>query len=154
MTTSFVITLDLGHRHGASNFGAFEFRSGNLRVTNDVVAKMRSPIGRDPRKLLFFGIGAAAMAAMTLLRSRFMWWPLHPVGFTTGFIWPLRTTAFTIFITWVLKLVLVKVGGLGAYHRARDFFMGTLLGYVLGVTLSFLVDVIWFPGHGHRIHSW
>ena len=154
MVVSFAITLELGHRHGAYNFGAFEFRSGNLRVTNDVVAKMRSPIEVDPRKLMFFGIGAAAMAIMTTLRYRFVWWPLHPIGFTTGFIYPLRTTAFSIFVAWACKLVLVKLGGLRAYEKGRHFFLGTLLGYIVGVTISFIVDMIWFPGQGHRVHSW
>ena len=154
MLASFAFTLELGHRRGAYNFGAFEFRSGNLRVTNDVVAKMRSPIAIDPRKLLFFGIGASAMGLMTFLRYRFVWWPLHPVGFTTGFIYPLRTTAFTIFLAWACKFVLVRLGGLRAYHRARQFFFGTLLGYIVGVSLSFVIDMIWFPGEGHRLHSW
>ena len=154
MVASFVITLGLSHEHGAYNFGSFEFRSGNRYVTNDIVAKIRSPIEVDWRKLMFFGIGGVAMALMTFMRYRFVWWPLHPVGFTTGFIYPMRTTAFTIFLAWACKLTLVKLGGLRAYHRARRFFLGTLLGYIVGVTLSFIVDAIWFTGQGHRVHSW
>ena len=40
------------------------------------------------------------------------------------------------------------------FRKSRPFFLGLLLGYVLGVGGSFLVDVIWFPSHGHMIHHW
>jgi len=41
-----------------------------------------------------------------------------------------------------------------AYERAKPFFVGTLVGYVLGVTFSFIIDIIWFPGAGHQVHHW
>jgi len=62
--------------------------------------------------------------------------------------------AFTLFLTWLIKVILLKVGGINLFRRARPFFLGLLLGYVVGVGLSFLVDVIWFPGQGHMIHHW
>ena len=36
----------------------------------------------------------------------------------------------------------------------RLLFLGLLLGYALGIGLSFVVDVIWFPSRGHMIHHW
>ena len=54
----------------------------------------------------------------------------------------------------IIKGILLKIGGMTLYRRARPFFLGLLLGYVLGVGLCFLVDVIWFPSHGHMIHHW
>ena len=35
--------------------------------------------------------------------------------------------------------------------QPQPFFLGILIGYALAVTLSFVVDVIWFPGNGHGI---
>ena len=154
MIASFIMTLDLAHGKGAYNFGAYEFQSGNLLIMNNTVAKMRTPIEMSWQKLMFLGIGASAMALMTFLRYHFLWWPLHPVGFTTGFIWPIRASAFSIFLAWACKLAILKLGGIRAYKRARTFFLGTLLGYISGIAVSFVIDVIWFPGQGHGLHHW
>ena len=37
------------------------------------------------------------------------------------------------------------------YRRWQPFFLGILIGYALAVTLSFVVDVIWFPGNEHVV---
>ena len=154
MISSFLITLDVSHERGAYNFGSYELQRGNLHIMNSVVSKMRTPIALTWEKLLFLGIGAAVMGVMTFLRYRFLWWPLHPVGFTTGFIWPIRASAFSIFLAWATKLTILKLGGIRGYQRARPFFLGTLLGYITGITISFLIDVIWFSGQGHGLHHW
>ncbi len=154
MAASFLMTLSLSHDRGAYNFGAYELQRGPLHIMNDVVAKMISPVRMTWQKTFFLGLGAALMAVMTFLRYRFLWWPLHPVGFTTGFIWPIRASAFSIFLAWFCKLVLLKLGGARAYERGKKFFLGTLLGYIVGVALSLVVDIIWFPGQGHGLHHW
>jgi hypothetical protein len=155
MAASFVITLDVAHDWGAYNFGSYEFQYGNLNIMNDVVAKMRTPTELKWETVLWLGIGAAAMALMTFLRYRFLWWPIHPVGFTAGGLnWPIRASAFSLFLAWSCKLAILKIGGIRAYERARPFFLGTLLGYITGVAASFVIDVIWFPGQGHTLHHW
>jgi hypothetical protein len=50
--------------------------------------------------------------------------------------------------------VILRVGGITLFRKARPFFLGLLLGYVLGIGLGFVVDVIWFPTHGHMIDHW
>ena len=32
--------------------------------------------------------------------------------------------------------------------------LGVTLGYVVGVTLSTVVDLFWFPTAGHHVHGW
>ena len=33
-------------------------------------------------------------------------------------------------------------------------FMGILIGYLSAVAVGIVVDAIWFPGQGHKIHGW
>jgi len=33
-------------------------------------------------------------------------------------------------------------------------FFGIIVGRSTGVLLSFIVDLIWFPGGGHSVHGW
>jgi len=151
---SVYITLRLGYAIGAYNFGAWEYHRGNIRIFNDVVTKMRNPIPTDWGRLSFLGAGAVITMILTFLHYRLSWWPLHPIGFTIGGVWPIRASAFSIFLAWVCKFTIVKLGGISLYRRVQPFFVGMLVGYVLGVGESLLVDAIWFPGQGHMLHHW
>jgi uncharacterized protein DUF6784 len=61
---------------------------------------------------------------------------------------------FAIFLAWAIKSLLLHLGGVERYEKAKPFFMGIIGGYALGVALSFLIDFIFFPGTGHQIHNW
>jgi hypothetical protein len=98
--------------------------------------------------------GIIGTLLLSVLRLRLPWWPLHPVGFTVGYVYPVRVTAFTVFLVWVTKSIVLRTGGIALYRRLQPFFIGLLTGYTIGVGISTLVDVIWFPGNGHMVHSW
>ena len=93
-------------------------------------------------------------AGITFLRARFHWFPLHPIGLifqqthATWWYW------INFFIAWVLKLVLLRYGGVKAYLAGKPFFYGLGIAYALGVILSSVVDMVWFPSSGHRVHGW
>jgi len=152
---SLIYTLHLGYAYGAYNFGAWEFRSGNIQIISNVVTKMKELTSPDRARLLCLALGAAICSGLIFLRYRFPWWPLHPIGFTiSGTTWPIRISVFSIFLAWLVKLMVLKIGGNRLYTRSRPFFLGILVGYVAGVAVSFLVDVVWFPGEGHMVHHW
>ena len=153
-TLSLVLTLRLGYQWGAYNFGAWEFQRGNQTIINNAVSKLRNPQEIAWSRLAFMGGGGLFCALMTLLRYRFQWWPFHPLGFAVAGAAPGVFAEFSVFLAWLIKFVILKLGGMRTYERAKPFFVGTLVGYVLGVTFSFIVDIIWFPGMGHRVHHW
>jgi len=154
LVTSIGMILYLSYKHGACNFGVYTFRYGNRAMFNNLVSKMRNPFPTDWGRIGFFGIGAVIYTFLTLLRYRFAWWPVSPIGFAVSSIWVTHNLAFSIFLTWLAKTVLLALGGISGYRRARPLFLGMLIGYVLGVGLSFIVDVIFFMGDGHMVHRW
>ena len=100
-----------------------------------------------------FGFGEAAVIA--LMRTRYHWFPLHPVGIAfqreraTWMYW------FSLAMVFAVKWCLLKYGGQRAYRRGKLFFYGLGVGYVSGVMLSMAVDFIWFPGQRlHTVHNW
>ena len=102
---------------------------------------------------LFLG-GIVSMLFLTFMRYRFAWWPFHPVGFAfSGTIFT-RLESFTILIAWLLKFLMLKIGGVAFYRRSMPFFIGILTGYIVAVIAGTVVDAIWFPYAGHRVHSW
>ena len=62
------------------------------------------------------------------MKTRFLWWPLHPGGYVLisgtgmGRLW------FTIFLSWLAKATILKIGGVKLYRQAVPFFLGLILG--------------------------
>ena len=158
-----VLTLHLGYRDGAYNFNSWEivwsgqrhFKSTAAWVKKGLTEAPTAPVYVEhPDYVGFFAVGGALMAALIYLRYRYTWWPLHPVGLSISGSYLARRTACTIFAAWLIKLVMLKIGGPGFYRKSRPFFVGLLVGYVLGIALSSGIDVLWFPDRGHYVHRY
>jgi hypothetical protein len=86
----------------------------------------------------FVGVGAGAMLALTWLRQRFLWWPLHPIGFPIMTSWLVDWMWFSVFLAWLIKVTILKYGGATLFARSRYFFLGMIAGRML-ITGGFLV---------------
>lgn len=155
---SVFITIRLGYLEGAYSFGSFEIPSSADRQFNHVISVLKKHPNdppffiKEPSEFLFFLVGGGLMAALIFLRHRFVWWPLHPVGLAVSGTHLLRHVSFTIFFTWLVKLVVMKIGGPSVYRKSKPLFVGLLVGYILGVAFSTVIDAIWFPESGHAVH--
>jgi hypothetical protein len=147
-------TLYLAYTQGAHNFDAFEWSRGHEWIFGHVARKEANPAPTDWGRMLFMGIGAVSTGCVAFLQYRFAWWPIHPVGMALGAGETTGYAAFSMFLAWIIKLLIIKVGGAQSYRRWRYFFVGIMVGYVVALGVSFIVDCIWFPGNGHRIHVW
>jgi len=154
MAVGVAYTLWLCYTRGAINFDAFEWSRGHEWIFGHVANKELHPAPTDWNRMLFMGIGAVTTGIVALLQYRFAWWPIHPVGMAIGAGETTGYAAFSCFLTWIIKVLIIRVGGAQAYRRWRYFFVGIMVGYVCGLGASFIVDVIWFPGNGHKIHVW
>ena len=118
---------------------------------SSVVQQLRDPFTTDWLKLGHFGIGFLLYSLLSFCHYRFFWWPLHPLGLALSSTWMLQRTVLSVFIAWVAKRLILRFGGAGLYRRLRPFFIGLVVGFFLGVGISFGVDVIWFFGKGHFV---
>jgi hypothetical protein len=157
------LTLYLGYRDGAYNFNSWEivragerhFKSTATWVKNGITKAPVPPVYVEhPDHVGFFGLGGGVMALLIYLRYRFVWWPIHPVGMAISGSYLARRTSFTVFAAWLIKLVMLKIGGPAVYRKSRPFFVGLLVGYILGVALSAFIDMGWFPDRGHYVHRY
>lgn len=139
---------------GAYHFGQFAFGTGNILFFENVKVWINNPTQMSQLEFTWFILGGVVMAFLLLLRYQFPGWPLHPVGFTIARGVAVDNAFFTIFIAWVIKAILLRLGGISLYRNVQPFFLGMLVGFATGMTLSFIVDMIWFPGQGHRLHGW
>ena len=146
-------TIYLGYRYGAYNFETWIFTYGGPLPFDYIVQKMRNPFAVDWQRLGFLGVGAAFYSLLNLLRARFAWWSLHPIGLTLASSFLIKMAAFSLFMGWLCKWIIVRLGGVQLYQRARPFFLGLILGYFSGVAVAITIDFIWFPGQGHWLYG-
>ena len=148
---SIAYTLHLSYRYGAYNAGGWIFGAGARVPFESIVQKMRNPFPTDWMRLFFLAEGSVVMIALTVVRYKFPWWPVHPLGFAVAGGIHVTWVAFSIFLGWLAKLALIRIGGAKLHRAAWPFFLGLILGHFAGAGISFLVDMIWFVGRGHYL---
>ncbi len=96
---------------------------------------LNHPQSTDWQGLGFVLSGGVIMFLLIVMRYRFLWWPLHPIGFVTPGQFPMNNVWFSIFLGWLFKYIIVKYRGLKGYRQARPFFLGIVLGesFIAGV---------------------
>lgn len=138
--------LRLSYREGGNTLGLSWLGSTGFRVLSSQLVHPADPNYRD---LGFIFFGAAGTLLVALMYQRFLWWPLHPIGCTTGSSWGVQMFLFSIFLGWFFKYVILKYGGARASSKARSLFLGLILGeYSLG---AMWIIVGLFCGRGYRI---
>ncbi len=118
------------------------------------VSEIRDPRPMDRAGYGLFLAGAGAMAFLNAMRYRFVRWPFHPVGFALSGTMFARRESITLLVAWLIKLIMLKTGGVAFYRRSKPFFVGMLIGFILAVVAGLVIDALWFPGQGHIVHQW
>ena len=136
------MTLRLGYTYGGINLESWFF-GGLPRTVFDFVAdKLNNPIhlSMTVGRWAFTGIGALVMGVLMFMRHRFLWWPIHYLGFPIGDTWVMEWVWFSAFLAWLFKSVILKYGGGKLYRRCAPFFLGLILGHLSCVGTWMIVD--------------
>ncbi len=95
------------------------------------------------------GFGFIFTLFLYAMRSRFLWWPFHPLGYLMAPLWFTHHLWLPVFIAWVVKLILLRYGGLRTYAAALPFFLGLILGdCVAGSLWALLSLIVEMPTYG------
>lgn len=145
-------TLQMYYKYGAS--------SGNIPTTmtqwygestySRLQRQLSYPVGTNPLAVGAMGFGAAFGLFLMYMRTRFVWWQFHALGYILSDSWAMYNLWSCILISWLAKLIILKHGGLRSYRKALPFFWGLILGdFVTGglwlaVGLVFDMDVYVF----------
>ncbi len=112
--------------------GSEQIHAGGADTYNFLSSWLVNPKPMDWLATTVLGVTFIANLGIMLLRSRFVWCPLHPAGYvigvapgTTDIIW------FPLLIAMVTKWIILRNGGIKAYRRAIPFFIGLVLGEAL-----------------------
>jgi hypothetical protein len=95
--------------------------------------------------------GAAVVLILSLLHIRYLWWPLHPLGWAAAFS-PIVSERFglSFLLGWILHRLAVKTGGYPGYRRGQPLVLGLIIGN--GVTLLVWTVIHYFyPISGYLV---
>lgn len=93
---------------------------------------------------VFVGLGMAFL--LQFLRTRLPWWPFHPLGFAVASGWEMNLVWMPLFIAWLLKVIILRYGGLKGFRNSLPFFYGLILGqFVVGSLLNILGVLLKVP---------
>jgi len=125
---AFWLILDSGYRHS----GVVLSWAG-WEPFNRLQGWLTRPTSLDIAGLGFFTYGFLFSIFMMFMRMRFIWWPLHPVGYAVSSTYGMRDYWSMFLLVWFIKRILLKYGGLKAHRKAYPLFFGMILGeYAIG----------------------
>ena len=127
--------MTLGHQYGAINL--WIWGGGEYSYAEKLI---RTPMEPHVWNWINTAIGATIMTLLMVARWLYVWWPLHPLGYAIGPIWIIDALWFNMFLAWLIKIVVLKYGGVGLYRKTRPFFMGMILGYFTPAGFYLIVD--------------
>jgi hypothetical protein len=68
-----------------------------------------------------------------MMRSKFLWWSLHPVGYAVSGEWGIGRIFVPLVIASTCKWGVLRFSGLSAYRKSIPLFFGLILGdFVIG----------------------
>ncbi len=132
--------MTLSYKYGGINLHGFWFIGVPRSAFTYIAPKFADPVPADIAGWGFTALGAGLMGLLTFLRYRFMWWPVHPLGFATGTFNIMNWVWFSVFLAWLLKTVILKYGGSSGYARTKPFFLGLILGQVFVAGMWLVID--------------
>jgi len=142
-------TIYLGYQHGAFNWNEWAFASGAATPFRNLVSKMQNPFPPDIRRLAMMGVGALVGGLILAARYRIPGLPLHVLGFSVASVIQVTWVMLSIFLGWLIKTIIIRLGGLKLFTKARPFFLGLVVGHLTGAGLVGILDYFLFTGQGH-----
>ncbi len=141
----------LGYTSSALTFGHHWWAQDGPKMpaqfTNDMTTSDRSSA---PMSWLWLSVGALLTYGMMLARSRFTFFPFHPIGYLMALTYPTATFWFSIFLGWLAKTLISRFGGTDTYRNAIPAFLGLALGDVFMILLWLIIDG-WQGRTGHLL---
>jgi len=156
MAVSYYVQLDACYEYGA-NFLEGGTHRGGMRVgaarygfsqLDDAVS---NGIPRNLGKTLAAAWGFAATVLLTVLRHRFLRFPLHHLGFIIGTTRGYRAWGGLLFAA-IVKAIAVTVGGVSLYRRLIPAAVGVVLGhFIVGGGVWSIIAL--FGGEAYRSYQ-
>jgi len=106
--------------YGANWFGEEAYNRLQSWTENPKPANLIAPIA--------MAVGFAISLGLAAARTAFVGFPFHPVAFALSASWSIHLAWMPMLIAWVIKLAVLRYGGLRFYRQVLPLFYGLILG--------------------------
>ncbi len=132
--SSWAAVLTCYYQNGAATAKVNSWRTDMGKVPWQTLKDwVDNPTKPDLARMEGVGIGLLATAFLMAMRSRFTWWPFHPIGYAVAGTFTMHWLWSATLIGWLIKLLIIRYGGMKSYRRYIPFFIGLILGdYMTG----------------------
>ncbi|MGQ9455014.1 MAG: DUF6785 family protein [Armatimonadota bacterium] len=139
-----LIQLHIIYTHGGLRLNSWFFMANpRLYFGESTGILMRKVPHFDYRAPIWFSIGLISTFFLYAMRSRFWWWPFHPLGYAIGCAWPAVVYWSSFFAGWLAKSLILRYGGATVYRKFRPFFLGLILGeFATGIAWALLSGLL------------
>ncbi len=125
---------------------------------NPLQTWLQYPQGTNLPAVGFMSAGFVFVVFLYIMRTRFLWWPLHASGYVlSGAAWGgMIYFWFPVMVSWLIKLIILKHGGRGTYRKAIPFFFFLVLGDYIPRSIASIISLIFninmpSSGAGHML---
>ena len=139
VVSTFWMSLSIAYREGGINVARSVGYLPDFTWAY-VASRVEENAGPNGLGWLIRLLGGGVMTGLLLMQRRFLWWPLHPLGFVVSMDRVMDTAWFPVFLAWTLKTALLKYGGLKAYQALIPVFYGLILGQFVAGGFWLIVD--------------
>lgn len=139
----FPMLLRLVYKEGATTLPTWPFTSYPAWGFGELQATLTAPELPSNWLRLALVLGGVFTAALVWLHTRFVWWPVSPVGFLIASSYETnRSIWVNALIAWLVTSVIRRYGGLRLYRRFYPAFLGLVLGDFLPRSLLAILSTV------------
>lgn len=129
---SWISCLHIFYSYGASSAKVNTWYADNGRWPYEWLQnQLHNPLPTDVPRLWGTAVGGGVTLLLTVMRTRFVWWPLHPIGYVVAQTFTMDWLWCPTLIGWACKTLVLRYGGLNSYRRALPFFLGLVVGDIV-----------------------
>jgi len=126
---AWVSCLAIYYHYGAANAKLDVWRTGQGHYGFDELQGwLTTAHPLDSGRISASAVGLIVVILLGFLRTRFPWWPLHPIGYAVGSTDTMTWIWFPVLLGWLSKSLILRYGGVKLYRQALPFFIGLVLG--------------------------
>jgi len=135
--------LTVPYQLGAVSMYHYVYQGNSIYGFQHFAPVLQFPDKYDSRLPVFFASGVGLTLLLTVMRSRYTWWPLAPLGFVLSGSWSMIVFWFPFLVAWFVKWGIVHYGGMRIYNQLRPFFLGLILGEFSQAVIWATIGGIW-----------
>ena len=134
--------LFLGHKHGLGMDWANWMPWASQESWRQLAGWLARDEGFNYGRCLASVGGFAVYFGLMTVRTRFIWWPLHPAGFALSTTWYMAHMWFPMFIAWLAKTIMARYSHAKGMRALTSAAYGLILGDITSGTLWILYSII------------